>query len=72
MNHKFDILQIPDALEIEDLPQNIQINTPFEIEDNKYVIILGNKQDLEVCEASETTTTIPALSSNYYILKKHI
>lgn len=70
MSESFDVIQAPKNLSFDHLPNQIQINEPFEVDGVKYVLVKCNSRDLEVCKVNGSTTTIPELISKFYSIRR--
>ncbi|ORD98745.1 hypothetical protein A0H76_1968 [Hepatospora eriocheir] len=43
------IIQIPKSISIDLLPEEIQLNVPFTINNHQYELIKSNSNDLKIC-----------------------
>lgn len=69
----FDVIQLPKRVDLSQLPEQMEVDRPFMIGDDEYVLVLSHQPGLRVCKESsddQSVTTVPGDCKNFYILKR--
>jgi len=66
-----DIVQVPKWMKVQDLPVELSVDHPFEVDGELFVLTKGQRQELAVCSYEEgDMTSAPVQSGDYYIIKR--
>lgn len=67
----FDIVQAPKWLRREDLPPEIELDSPFELNGHSFVLTKVQSQPLSICcFGSSNVTAAPCQAGSYYAIKR--
>lgn len=69
-NGNFDIIQAPKWLKIDDLPETLSVDVPFEVAGNRLVLTRTIPQALQVCTGDGEETGVPEAAGGYYVIKR--